>query len=148
GAANVQDIYPLTPLQEGMFFHLLMNTEDDAYLVPSAYRFERREALDAFVQALQQVLDRHDILRSAVHWERLDQPVQLVWRRAPLPLERLARDPRFASASEQLQAREDARLRRIDVRQAPLLRAYELQEDDGGWLLMLLIHHLVMDQQT
>ncbi|MDL5034719.1 condensation domain-containing protein, partial [Pelomonas sp. APW6] len=106
------------------------------------------EDLDGFIQALQQVLDRHDILRSAVHWERLDHPVQLVWRHAPMPLQRLERDPRFASASAQLQARQDARLRRIDVRQAPLLRAFELQEDDGSWLLMLLIHHLVMDQQT
>ncbi|MDR6675814.1 condensation domain-containing protein, partial [Xanthomonas sp. 1678] len=148
GAANVQDIYPLSPLQEGLLFHHLLQREGDAYVMRSVLAFDTRERLDAFLGALQQVIDRHDILRSAVHWEGLPEPVQVVQRRAPLPVRELP----AASGDEalaELLGQTDPRRLRMDIRRAPLLQAHVMADADAGeWLLALLDHHLISDNYS
>ena len=147
GAANVQDIYPLAPLQEGLFFHYLLQDQGDTYLLHTTLAFDQETGLDAFCEALQRVIERHDILRTALAWEDLDQPVQVVWRTAPLPVEvlRITQDDALA----QLQAHTDPRQRRLDIRQAPLLRVVKaFDAAQQRWLLQVLHHHLVLDHTT
>ncbi|KTC39279.1 hypothetical protein AO260_07965, partial [Pseudomonas sp. ABAC21] len=120
GAANVQDIYPLAPLQEGMLYHHLSAQQGDPYVLHAQFVFDSRTRLDAFAQALQWVIDRHDILRTSLVWERLDEPLQVVWRKATLVCE----EARFTGSDvlAQLVARHDPRSYRMDLGQAPLLR--------------------------
>ncbi|WKB55711.1 non-ribosomal peptide synthetase [Eleftheria terrae] len=149
GAANVQDIYPLAPLQEGILFHHLMARGADPYLLHGLYRFASRQRLDAFVQALQAVVDRHDILRTAVLWDGLKQPVQVVWRQAPVTVEEVALRPDEGPVAEQLEARFGPRSQRLDVQQAPMTRLWVAREgEQGGWLALQQFHHLVMDHTT
>ncbi|WP_157119461.1 phosphopantetheine-binding protein, partial [Azohydromonas lata] len=68
GAANIQDIYPLAPLQEGMLFHHLLQREGDAYITPQLLGFDSRERLERFIDSFNRVIARHDILRTAVLW--------------------------------------------------------------------------------
>jgi amino acid adenylation domain-containing protein len=149
GMRNVQDIYPLAPLQEGILFHHLLQGEGDAYVLPALLRFDDRARLDRFVAALQQVIARHDILRTAVQWEGLDAPVQVVWHSAELTLQELQVDPAGGDAQAQLQAHADARRVRLDLRRAPMLQAHAaLDPLSQRWLLQLLHHHLTLDHTT
>jgi hypothetical protein len=144
GAANIADIYPLTPLQEGIFFHhLLAEGSSDAYVLPFTLGFDSRDRIEQFLGALQHVIDRHDIYRTSVAWDGLHKPVQVVWRTALLPVTEVDLDP---DASDAVSALDTAASPMTDLTQAPLLRAHVAAEPGtGDWLALLQVHHLVQD---
>ncbi|PHM37253.1 Amino acid adenylation [Xenorhabdus mauleonii] len=148
GAGNIQDIYPLAPLQKGILFHYLMQEQGDTYLLQSLLAFDTRARLDAFMDALQQVINRHDILRTSVHWQGLEQPAQVVWRQAPLGINvftPISPD----DVPSQLLAHTDPRRHRINLNQAPLFAAdIACDPVQDEWLLALRFHHLVSDHMT
>jgi len=105
GASNVQDIYPLAPLQEGILFHHLMATQGDPYLLWIMLGFNSRARLNAYLDGLQAVVNRHDILRTALMWDGLPEPVQVVWRDVRLVMEEVVLDPALGDVAEQLRVR-------------------------------------------
>ncbi|PRE81688.1 amino acid adenylation domain-containing protein [Burkholderia gladioli] len=147
GAANVQDIYPLAPLQEGMLYHHLAQSEGDAYLSRVRFGFGSRAALERFVAALQAVVTRHDVLRTGIAWEGLREPVQVVRREARLLAEEVTGlDPALGEVGLQLQDRFDPRHFRIDLRQAPPMTIrYTHDAAADSWVLLLLTHHIALD---
>ncbi|UNE64527.1 non-ribosomal peptide synthetase [Xanthomonas oryzae] len=148
GAANVQDIYPLAPLQEGVLYHHLMARQGDPYLQNMLLSFDRRDRLDAFVKALQQVIDRHDVFRTSIVWEGLATPVQVVWRTAALPIFSYVPQPGEDSL-QQLRDRFDPLHYRLALSSAPLLQFHHCYDASGDrWIGVVLIHHLVDDAAT
>ncbi|HYH79478.1 MAG TPA: amino acid adenylation domain-containing protein, partial [Longimicrobium sp.] len=149
GALNVQDIYPLAPLQEGFLFHHLLSEEGDPYLVSGMTEFDTRARLERYLVALQAVVDRHDILRTAVAWEGVREPVQVVWRHATLPVEEVELEAEAEDAAGELWRRFDPRRYRMNLGRAPLLRVC-IAEDRarGRWLLLLQKHHVTGDHES
>jgi microcystin synthetase protein McyA len=146
GMQNIQDIYPLAPLQEGILFHHLLNEDsEDPYVVPMLLALSGQGRIQQLISAVQAVIDRHDVLRTAVLWEGLSRPLQVVCRTARLPVEELILSPE-GDPVEQLTRVMSLRRRQIDVRQAPMLRVnIARDEKNDRWLVMLLIHHLATD---
>nr|WP_240492598.1 non-ribosomal peptide synthetase [Photorhabdus namnaonensis] len=145
GVANIQDIYALSPLQDGILFHHLLANKGDPYLLAYPMSFADRSLLDCYLTAVQQVIDRHDILRTAFVWQGLSVPAQVVWRKAPLSVTELTLDSSDGPVCEQLAQRFDPRQHRLDLGQAPLLHVVIAQETDGRWIVLQLQHHLIGD---
>src|SRR6185503_19497942 len=149
GAANVQDIYPLAPLQEGILFHHLLDTQrGDTYVSSLLFCAASQERLESLMAAVQVVIDRHDILRTAVLWEQLPQPVQVVYRRALLPVEAIILEG-DGDPIEQLKERMKLQQQRLDLRQAPLLRLQVAADAHSEQRYALLqLHHITADHET
>ncbi|WP_254634394.1 condensation domain-containing protein, partial [Mesorhizobium sp. GbtcB19] len=149
GIAYVQDIYALSPLQDGTLFHHLLAQKGDPYLISAQMAFAERDRLDRYLSAVQRVADRHDILRTAFVWEGLSAPVQVVWRTAPLSITEVELDPAAGPGVEQLRHRYDPSHFRFDLTKAPLLRFVVAKDPENGrWLLLEVHHHLIGDQST
>ncbi len=145
-AENIQDIYPLAPLQQGILFHHILEKDNDPYITFHIVSFDTKWRLEWFIDRLNTVINRHDILRTSVHWEGLIEPVQVVSRKAPLHTCWISRGDEV-SALEQLQHRVDCS--RIDLTQAPLIKATAIQDEaENRWLLSVLIHHMIDDNTT
>jgi amino acid adenylation domain-containing protein len=126
-----------------------MSGEGDPYLLATLLSFDTRERLDRYLRAMQSVINRNDILRTAVMWEGLFQPVQVVQHSAVLQIQEIELDPADGDVGGQLYARFDPRRYRIDLRQAPLLRSYiAFDKSQNRWLMMQLLHHLLADHTT
>ncbi|MCP3468524.1 condensation domain-containing protein [Bradyrhizobium sp. CCGUVB23] len=149
GAGNIQDIYGLSPLQDGILFHHLLAGQGDPYLLVSQMAFADRGLLERYLGAVQRVVDRHDILRTSFVWEGLSRPAQVVWRNAPLGVSEVALAGCDGPGPDELRLRFDPRRQRIELGRAPLLRFVIAREAGGArWLLLQLQHHLIGDHTT
>src|SRR5882757_3089613 len=89
-ASQIEDLLPLSPLQQGLLFHTLYDTQaPDAYIVQMV--FELTGPLDgqALKAAAQALLVRHPNLRAAFLHQGLDEPIQLIPREVLLPWQTL-----------------------------------------------------------
>ena len=75
---DVEDIYTLSPMQEGMLFHALMDKSSSSYFEQTAFRLH--EELDIFLveKSFNDLVNRHDILRTAFIQKDTPRAVQMV----------------------------------------------------------------------
>lgn len=149
GASNIQDIYPLAPLQEGVLFHHdLGERGGDTYVLPMLLWFSSRPKLWAFIKALQDTIARHDVLRTAILSEHLPAPVQVVYRKATLPILDVVLDP-TRDPIEQLKERMRPEVQRLDLTRAPLMRLQVAADPRSEqWYAVFQFHHLVCDHES
>ncbi len=137
---SVVDIYPLTPLQTGMLFHRLADADSGAYVDQLRIRLAGVPDTAALAAAWQQVVDDTPVLRGAVVWHGVDDPVQVIHATAPLPIARY--DARGADLDAVLQ---QAGAADIDLDTPPLMRLAIVRATDDEVVLVWTVHHLILD---
>ncbi|HET8892131.1 MAG TPA: condensation domain-containing protein, partial [Candidatus Angelobacter sp.] len=144
---NVEDIYPLSPMQEGMMFHTLYAPGSGAYVVHISSRIQGDLNVAAFKRAWQKILDRHPILRSAYLWDKVDKPLQVVRTGVTLPW--YEPDWRGLPAEKQEQELQDylwaEHSRGFDLSQAPLIRMALIRFEDNKYHFVWNYSHLLLD---
>jgi amino acid adenylation domain-containing protein len=146
-AKGIEEIYPLSPMQQGMLFHTLLSPDSGAYVVQIAY--EIHGAIDpvTFERAWQTLMQRHSILRSAFVWQNLEQPLQVVGQYCACPV--TIQDWRTKSPSEQqqqlIELKQQQRTQGFALSKAPLMQVTLIQLADHTYQLIWYYHHLLLD---
>ncbi|TAN35324.1 MAG: amino acid adenylation domain-containing protein, partial [Verrucomicrobia bacterium] len=142
---DLQDLYPLSPIQQGMLFQTLYEPESGVYFEQLRLTLSNLKP-DAFKQAWQQQLERHPVLRSAFLTEH--SPVlQVVSAQVPLHWqEHDWRDLSEATRQSQLNTLlERERSRGFNLSQAPLIRFDLIRLDERRYEFIQHSHHILMD---
>ena len=144
---GVETVYPLSPMQQGMAYHSLLEGPARAtYFEQLTWRIGAPFDAPAFHAAWLALVERHAILRTAL-WLETDPPLQVVRRTVDLPWRELDwrdRDANAQAADLEALLRAD-REAGFDLSEAPLLRCTLIRLSDGAWRFALAFHHLLLD---
>jgi amino acid adenylation domain-containing protein len=144
---NIEAIYPLSPMQQGMLFHYIYNPESAVYFEQFSCRLHGNLDPQAFRRALTEIMRRHSTLRTSFVWKKLDRMMQVVHKELALPIEIL--DWRNLAASD-LPGKitlffEEDRRKGFNLSKAPLLRFYLIRHSEDSWQFLWSFHHLLTD---
>ena len=145
--SRIADFYPLTPLQQGLLFHLLDAPASGQYHEQLTCQLTGELDTGALIRAWRQVIERHPVLRTAFVWRGVKEPVQAVHTRVRLPL-RVQDWQRLPAATRErlLERWLDTEHRRgFDPARPPLLRLLLARLGPQDHLLVWSYSHLVLD---
>jgi amino acid adenylation domain-containing protein len=144
---NVEDIYPLTPIQRGLLFHTLFAPESGVYIEQLGFTIEGALDAESFRRAWQAVLDRHPVLRTAFVTEDLKEPLQVVRPRVDVPW--MSEDWRDVPPAEQDvrlgTLSTDHRTRPFTLDRPPLMRMALVRLAETKFKFFWTFHHVLLD---
>ncbi|MBK8552597.1 MAG: hypothetical protein IPL53_16620 [Ignavibacteria bacterium] len=82
---NIEDIYELTPMQQGMLYHTFYKEGSDVYIEQFCFDIEGDLKKDLFRKSWETVTSRHGVLRTSFQWKGISKPVQIVNKAVELP---------------------------------------------------------------
>ena len=142
-----EEIYPLSPVQEGLLFHSFYETRSGVYVEQLSLMLRGKLDVAAFERAWQESINRHAIMRTSFVWDNLEEPLQVVSREVVFRV--ATEDWRGLSPSEQEQRLESFlqadRKQNFDLQAAPLMRLVLFRVADDAYRLVWSHHHLLFD---
>ncbi|QHG14920.1 hypothetical protein A6V25_26010 [Nostoc sp. ATCC 53789] len=144
---NIESIYPLSPMQQGMLFHTLYEPESGVYLEQFCLMLSGNLDITVLQQACVRVMKRHPVLRTLVVWEKQEKPLQVVCKQVELPWQNYDwRSLSLAEQEERLKAFLQAdRVQGFVLDKAPLMRFSLIQIADDIYEFVWSFHHLLID---
>ncbi|MDN5938986.1 MAG: amino acid adenylation domain-containing protein, partial [Salinisphaera sp.] len=145
GANEIEDIYPLAPIQEGMLFHTLEAPGNGLYVTQLSVAVEGLEP-QRLVDAWRAMVARHAVLRTGFLWQAgLARPLQIVFKQADTPVVQL--DWRGLDGLEsRLAAYADEDLKReFDFLNPPVARLSLIRIAGDRYQLVWTKHHILLD---
>ncbi|WP_018388384.1 non-ribosomal peptide synthetase [Ancylobacter sp. FA202] len=140
---DIEDIYPLSPMQEAMLLHSLSRQGSAVNFEQSCMRFSGTLDVAALRKAWALVFERHPVLRTVFRWRGLERPLQLVRRNARPPVE-LETWPGFSAERLEQRLAEDRR-EGFDLEAGPLARLILIRVSASEAYLIASFHHMLAD---
>lgn len=144
--ANVKNIYPLTPLQEGILFHDLYDT-GSSYFEQLGYRVKGILDIPLFRNAWDELVCRHDVLRTIFVHKDVPRPLQIVLKqwRVDFSTIDLSGIPRHEAEARVVLLKEQDRATPFNLARDPLTRVtiISLAKDEAE--VVWSHHHIILD---
>jgi aryl carrier-like protein len=144
---GLEDAYPLTMLQAGMLFHSNLDPGSAVYHNVGSYHLRAPLRVDEMRRAVERLMARHPVLRTSFDLVTFSEPMQLVHRSVPIPLE--VEDLRALNSVQQEQTINDwielEKQKQFDWNSAPLLRFQIHRRSDDTFQLTMTEHHAILD---
>jgi amino acid adenylation domain-containing protein/non-ribosomal peptide synthase protein (TIGR01720 family) len=149
-AGRIEDLYPATPMQQGMLFHALQAPGSGVYVVQIGITMNVDLDVRAFERAWERLIERHPAMRTAFAWDAWDDsetPLQVVHAKVQPPWLHL--DWRSLSSAEQAHRLashvEEDRRRGFDLGRPPLMRLCLIRLAEQSYRFLWTVHHLITD---
>ena len=145
--AAIEDVYPLTPMQEGLLLHTLLEPGTGIYYMQDRYRIDSEIDPQRFAQAWQAVVARHEALRASFCWDSGEQMLQIIHKPGATRIE-------FVDWSAEPEQGHEARLQALlkDEREAGFNLLHEapfhlrlIRIGAGRYWFMMSNHHILID---
>lgn len=144
---NIESIYPLTPMQQGLLFHSLYAPESGVYCEQMTLKLQGNLDVGAFESAWQKVVARHSVLRTLFVLENRQTPLQVVLKQVNLPWQNL--DWRSLSTTQQQQELSQLlqaqRQEGFKFDRAPLMGCTLIRLDEVNYQFIWSFHHILLD---
>ncbi|MEJ4084743.1 non-ribosomal peptide synthetase [Bacillus altitudinis] len=144
---QVQDMYYLSPMQEGMLFHTLHHQEKGFYVEQMDMNVKGTLRSDLLEKSMNIIVERYDIFRTVFLHEKVKRPVQVVLKNRPFQLDVV--DIQDLSESEQLERidrfKQQDQLRGFDLSKDLLMRASVFQTGPSSYRWIWSYHHILLD---
>jgi amino acid adenylation domain-containing protein len=144
---NIEDIYSLSPMQQGMLFHTLYSPESEVYFEQLVCTLKGQLNLSFFQEAWQEIVAKYPVLRTSFHWEEIEKPLQMVSQKVELPW--MVYDWKHWDNLQQKEALESFlkgdRVLGIELDQAPLMRFALIQLETDSYQFIWSHHHILFD---
>jgi len=145
GNMLIDKIYPLSPMQEGMLFHWLLDKESAAYFEQFALHLEGKIDEIALGKSIHMVIARHDILRTAFIYKHMEKPLQVVLKKREIDLLYKDLSANSEQKTEITNYRMSDKQKGFDLTHDPLMRFALFKTAKTSFTLIWSHHHILMD---
>jgi iturin family lipopeptide synthetase C len=144
----VQDIWPLSPMQQAIYFIVLSRESSYAYFEQMAYHVHVNLNIPHVEASLNELVKRYDILRTVFIHETFSCPLQVVLRERNIYF--FYEDLRHLSDSEEKtlfikKFKEQDKQRSFKLDKDVLIRVAILQTDDDEYEFIWSFNHMLID---
>ncbi|WP_434813447.1 surfactin non-ribosomal peptide synthetase SrfAC [Bacillus halotolerans] len=144
---QVQDMYYLSPMQEGMLFHTILNPGQSFYLEQITMKVKGDFNIKCLEESMNVIMDRYDVFRTVFIHEKVKRPVQVVLKKRQFHIEEM--DQTHLSESEQTdkinEYKAQDKIKGFDLTRDIPMRAAIFKKADNSFEWVWSYHHIILD---
>ncbi|MFS0553781.1 non-ribosomal peptide synthase/polyketide synthase [Brevibacillus sp. 179-C9.3 HS] len=145
---NIAKIYPLTPLQEGMLFHAVKDSNSSAYCLQMFATIQGDFHLPLFEESINKLVENYEVLRTVFVYQNLQRPRQVVFkeRKAPVHFEDISHLPE-QDQNDYIKAY-TSQHHSFDLTKDILMKTAIFQTGENKYQFVWAFHHIIVDGWT